>query len=103
MRNDRGAVQLRPGEAIAVAGRDRPMPQPRQLPPAVTAQALRHIATQVGPPPAPRAFPALPATEAQADAAANAVPAADQASQQATPPGDTPPAAADPAAAAARE
>ena len=82
VRNSRGSVNLRPGQAIAVTGRDAPLPQPQQIPPAVTAQVLRHIARRVGPPPPRRAVAPLPAAEARIDAAANQVSAGDQEGQQ---------------------
>lgn len=98
VRNARGTVSMRPGQAIAVRDRNARMPEPRQIPPAVAAQALRHIARRVGPPPSRRALTPLNAAQARVEASANSVAASEQASQQtgAAPPPPPPAPAAEP-------
>jgi len=61
-----------------VNGPNAQIPPPRQIPPAVTAQVLRHIARRVGPPPPRQAIAPLPPAEARIEAAANQVPSGDQ-------------------------
>lgn len=78
VRNDRGAVQVNPGQAMAVRSRNTPMPAPDRIPAAVAVQAIQHIDSQVGAiPPATVLAPATPG-EAQVDAAINALSAAQQ-------------------------
>ena len=82
VRNDRGAVQLTPGQSMAVPARTASLPQPSQIPPAVAVQALRYISSQVGAPPKPGDLQPATPQQAAADAAANALPS----DQQAGPP-----------------
>lgn len=90
VRNDRGAVQVRPGQAMAVQSRNIPMPTPDRIPAAVAVQALQHINNQVGAVPPSSVLSPVARGEAQVDAAVNALPAAQQIALQGGAPGALP-------------
>ena len=90
VRNDSDTREVQAGQSIAVQSRTESFAPAEQIPPAVAVEALQHIQNQVGTAPAPDSLPPLTQAEAQADAAANELPADQQASGQATPPDAVP-------------
>ncbi len=76
-RNDAGPRSIRAGQSIAVVDRTTPAIEPEKMPPAVAAQALSHIEQSLGSAVTAAAQTLTPEQRAE-DAAANAVPIAQQ-------------------------
>ncbi len=90
--NDAGQSTVGAGQSVAVVDRTTPTIEPERMPPAVAAQALSHIESNLGEASAAAAAQTLTPEQRAADAAANAVPTALQ--QQALPTVATAPIAA---------